>query len=203
MARDEEFRRWYKRWMRFPFFGLRPFEDFESRFEEMEKMLEEALGRIPKDLIKERKLPDGRIIRETGPIVYGYSVTIGPDGKPVIREFGNVKTSGRPLPFGFPRRIAEVRKEREPLVDVMSENDVVRVVAELPGVDKSDINLSCTENLLTISVDTEKRRYHKALTLPAEVEPKSAKAKYRNGVLEVILEKAKKEKMKGKRIEVE
>ena len=32
-------------------------------------------------------------MRDIGPIVYGYSMTIGPDGKPRIKEFGNVKPS--------------------------------------------------------------------------------------------------------------
>ncbi|MGH9923950.1 MAG: hypothetical protein ACRD5B_01100 [Nitrososphaeraceae archaeon] len=29
-----------------------------------------------------------------GPIVYGYSMTIRPDGRPRVREFGNVKKIG-------------------------------------------------------------------------------------------------------------
>ena len=35
--------------------------------------------------------PKGDKVREIGPIVYGYSVVVGPDGKPRITEFGNVK----------------------------------------------------------------------------------------------------------------
>ena len=51
---------------------------------------------MPKDLIKEYETPEGAKVREVGPIVYGYSMTIGPDGKPNIQEFGNVKSfSGR------------------------------------------------------------------------------------------------------------
>lgn len=29
---------------------------------------------------------------EMGPFVYGYSMTIGPDGKPKVREFGNIRS---------------------------------------------------------------------------------------------------------------
>jgi HSP20 family protein len=35
-----------------------------------------------------------RGVREVGPIVYGYSMTIGPEGKPKAREFGKVKVRG-------------------------------------------------------------------------------------------------------------
>ena len=45
------------------------------------------------------RLKEGGKVREVGPIVYGYSMTIGPDGKPRIREFGNVKptSAGRSM----------------------------------------------------------------------------------------------------------
>ena len=61
-----------------------------KEFEDIEK-------RIPKDLIREYTTPGGRKVREVGPVIYGYSMTVGPDGKPRIREFGNVKRSK----FGF------------------------------------------------------------------------------------------------------
>ncbi|RLI09151.1 Hsp20/alpha crystallin family protein, partial [Candidatus Bathyarchaeota archaeon] len=64
------------------------------------------------------------------------------------------------------------------------------------------IDLSCTERELTISVDTEKRKYFKRLELPAEVDPKSAKASYKNGVLEVRLKKAKPAR-RGEKIRIE
>lgn len=126
-----------------------------------------------------------------GPYVYGFSMSIGPDGKPVIREFGNIQQS---------RLGPKVREEREPLVDIMEENKDVVVVAELPGVDRDDIGLHATEDHLTISVDTPKRKYRKELMLPASIDPKSARASYKNGVLEVRLKKARKkgvERRKG------
>lgn len=127
------------------------------------------------------------------PYVYGFSMTVGPDGKPVIREFGNVQPG---------RRGHKIREEREPLVDVMEEDKDVVVVAELPGVERNDINLHVTEDHLEISVYTSERRYHKELTLPAMVDSKSARASYRNGVLEVRLKKVK-NAVNGERISVE
>ena len=49
---------------------------------------------LPKELVREYQTPEGEKVREVGPIVYGYSMTIGPDGKPHVREFGNVKSLG-------------------------------------------------------------------------------------------------------------
>ncbi|RLI41135.1 Hsp20/alpha crystallin family protein, partial [Candidatus Bathyarchaeota archaeon] len=131
----EDYPDWFRR-RRYPFFGSWFFEDIDRMFREMERMMEEEFrtfsSRLPKDYVKERKLPDGTTIRELGPFVYGYSVKIGPDGKPEIREFGNVK----PSRFG-PR----IKEEREPLVDVVETDSEVHVVAELPGVEKTDIKL--------------------------------------------------------------
>jgi HSP20 family protein len=198
MSRWEDFPEWFRRrWRRFPFFGGW-FEDID---EMMEEMFREIQGSIPSELVREERLPDGSTVRRIGPIVYGYSMSIGPDGKPVIREFGNVKPSVRPTAFGA-RPGLEVKVEREPLVDTIEEDDSIRVVAEVPGVEKDDINLECTERSIIISVDTEKRKYFKEVELPAEIDPRSAKASYRNGVLEVELKKAK-PRPKGQRIQIE
>ena len=198
MPEEEDFPEWFRR-RRFPFFGSWLFEDIDRMFREMERMMEEEFkaftSRIPKDYVKERKLPDGTTIREWGPFVYGYSIRIGPDGKPEIREFGNVK----PTRYG-----PTVKEEREPLVDIVETDNEIHVVAELPGVEKEDIKLHGTEDTLTISVDTPQRKYYKEISLPAKVNVKEAKTQYKNGVLEVKLPKIKEErKPKGEPIKIE
>jgi HSP20 family protein len=196
---DEDSPEWLrKRTRRFPYFGTLPFPDIDEVFKDMEKMMEkewkEFTANLPKEYVRERKLPGGRKIREWGPFVYGYSITVGPDGKPIIREFGNVQP-GRLGP--------EVKEEREPLVDVISTDGEVKVVVELPGVEKKDIKLHGTEETLTISVDTERRKYFKEIKLPAEVRPKEAKSVYKNGVLEVTLPKSEeKKKPKGEPLRI-
>ena len=197
MASDEDFNRWFRRWRRRSDFD---FEYIEKMFDDMFREMSENL---PEELYKEEKRPDGSIVRRMGPFVYGYSMTIGPDGKPIIREFGNVKPLRRSTPSGVPRTSLEARGEREPLVDVISDNGMIRVIAEVPGVDKKDIQLNCSERTLTISVNTEKRKYYKEVELPAEVDPKIGKASYTNGVLEVVLTKAKTKKTLRETIKIE
>lgn len=189
---DEYWDRW-DRWLRrrrMPFFRDDMFGDMDQVFREMEEMMQrqfkEFSEKAPRELTRERTLPDGSKVREWGPFVYGYSVTIGPDGKPEVREFGNVKSERR---LGMPK--IDIKEKREPLVDIMQTNNEVKVVAELPGVEKKDIKLHGTETTLTISVDTAERKYHKEVELPAKVETKETKASYKNGVLEVTLPKKK------------
>jgi len=201
MSWDEYFDRWFQRRMRMPFrFFDMGFEDVDKMFEEM---FREMTANLPKDLLRERKLPDGTTIREMGPFVYGYSMTLGSDGKPIVREFGNIKPSRRPSIFGEARPRLQYQEEREPLVDIIEDSANIRVVVELPGVDEKDIQLHCTEKQLTVKVDTSDRRYYKNIELPSDVEPRSAKASYKNGVLEVTLSKVTAKKQTGESIRVE
>lgn len=158
--------------------------DMDNMFREVEKMVEEEFRRFQengiKEYVRERKLPDGSTVKEFGPFVYGYSMKIGSDGKPDIREFGNVRKS---------REGPEVKDEREPLVDVVDNEKDVHVVVELPGVEKTDIKLYGTEDSLTISVDTSPYKYYKEVELPAKTRVKEAKSTYKNGVLEVVIPK--------------
>jgi HSP20 family protein len=171
---------------------------FKEMDEMMKREFKQLSGRAPRNLIRERTLPDGRKVKSLGPFVYGYSVTIGPDGKPQIREFGNVKQETR---MGKPS--ISVKEQREPLVDTLETEDEVKVIAELPGVEKNDIKLHGTEKTLTISVDAPQRKYYKEVKLPVEVDPREANSTYKNGVLEVTLKKRKKEKPEGEPINIE
>jgi HSP20 family protein len=189
MSKDESdypdwFNRRRRKFSRDPFFG-----DIDRMFQEMEKMMEEQFKsftkKIPKDYAKERRLPDGSTVKEWGPFVYGYSMKIGPDGKPEVRQFGNIKKS---------LEGPQIKKEREPLVDVVETDGEVRVVVELPGVEKSDIKLYGNEDSITISVNTPQSKYYKEVQLQSKVKVKNSKSTYKNGVLEVVLPKAESKK---------
>lgn len=164
---------------RYPWFDV--FEEFNRLEEMMDEMMKQAFGEESKT-------------RSVRPYVYGFSMSVGPDGKPVIREFGNVQKNH----FG-----PKIKEEREPLVDIFEEDKQVVTLAELPGVEKEEISLSATDGTLKISVDTANRKYHKELALPAKVDPKSAQASYKNGVLEVRLKKTTEKMFKDERIFVE
>ena len=195
-SNDDDYPEWFRRRRkadRDPFFG-----DVDRMFREMERMMEEEFKnfaeKVPKDYVKERKLPDGRTVREMGPFVYGYSMKIGPDGKPEIRQFGNIKNS---------LKGPEVKNEREPLVDIVETAKEVRVVAELPGVEKTDIKLHGTDDSLTISVNTAQTKYYKEVALPQKVKVKEARSYYKNGVLEVVFPKAEAKAPEGEPIDIE
>ena len=174
-----------------------PAKLFNSK--EFQKMFKEIFGRLRKNLPKELQgLSPEEITREfmkKGPIMYGFNIGFGPDGKPIMDSFGNLEKE----PISGERK---VRKTREPLVEVNEEQDQIIIIAEMPGVSKEDIELNATNTSITIS--TEKivsgRSYFKEIELPAAINSDYAKARYQNGILEVKLKKIKE---KGKSIDIE
>ncbi|WP_428724058.1 archaeal heat shock protein Hsp20 [Thermogladius sp.] len=181
-------------WRRRRRFFEDPFKYIEEMFDEMMEEFERIFREFERAPLDIKEL-EKRGFKLYGPYVYGFRVTIGPDGKPVIEEFGNVRrVKGRPM----------ITEEREPLVDVFESDDEVTVVCELPGVDKDKISVEVGEDKKTLIIrasDTN-RKYYKEVNLPTEVDPESAKASYKNGILEVKLKKAKVEK-KGFKIKIE
>ena len=195
------------------------FKEFDEMRNEMNREFSEQLknfeNNVPKDLVKEYETPEGRKVREVGPIVYGYSITIGPDGKPNIREFGNVKSpfignsnggSSSSSSSDRRRRLLQqpsISSEREPLVDISSTDKEVKVIVEMPGIKKENIKINAYETSVEISSNDEQRKYHKIIDLPPEADIETVKSKYNNGILEVIFNKKIQTKPKGKEVKVE
>lgn len=162
--------------------GIDP-KEFQSLFDDMQKGLQDALSGMGQDPSKG--------------FVGGFNVRMGPDGKPNFSTFGNkpkVDTTGAKPSVGV--------DEREPLTDVIEDPASIAITMELPGVQKSDIDVNMTEEHLEISVDNERRKYHKRVRLPAKVDPATTKATYNNGILDVVVKKLNKDEP-GVRIQVE
>lgn len=102
-------------------------------------------------------------------------------------------------------------------VDVSETDKEYILRAELPGVDKNDIQLYCDENRVTITaekkqlrkVDTENfvqtesysGQISRTVTLPGEIDPNNAEASYKDGVLEVRLPKVR-PGLRGRKIDI-
>src|SRR5215204_5674236 len=154
---------------------------FEQMRRRMERMFDET--KIPKDLIKEYQTSEGTKVHE-----------VGPDGRPRVKEFGNAKslfgrrgisgadaaTIGKPLATG----------ETEPLSDITTIDKEVKVVVEMPGIDKKDIKINAYDNSVEISTaNTARRKYRSVIELPSEADAETVKSTYNNGILEITFKK--------------
>jgi HSP20 family protein len=131
---------------------------------------------------------------QTGPFYYGYTMTVGPNGKPIVKEYGNVKPGLLPS--------ANIR---EPIVDAIvdEKEKLVKLVAEIPGVEKSDVKILVQDKTVDISAEHDEKKYHVKVPIKYKVDENSAKASYKNGILEVVFKLIEDEKPKGKKVEVE
>ncbi|HEY8354814.1 MAG TPA: Hsp20/alpha crystallin family protein [Methylophilaceae bacterium] len=106
----------------------------------------------------------------------------------------------------FDTLAAELDHPRLPNLDIIDQDNEIVVRAEMPGIDKKDVSVSLTDNLLTIKGETrkesrdEKGDYHRreisrasfarTVALPANVDASRAGATLQDGVLEIRLTKA-------------
>ena len=104
---------------------------------------------------------------------------------------------------------------RAPRVDIVERDNEIAIRAELPGIDKKDIEVSLTDKIITIRATTrsetneEKGEYHRreistgevsrTLSLPAEVDGQKANAEFKDGILVIVLPKV----AKSKRVQVD
>ena len=110
---------------------------------------------------------------KTEPYVAGFSFRLGPEGRPTIQFFGDspMQQDGFRSPMS------------EQLLD--EKNGVLRLVLDMPGVEKEDIHVEATEDRAVVTAERESRKYRAEIDLKAQVDPDGGRAEYKNGVLAI------------------
>ena len=114
--------------------------------------------------------------------VYGFTVRTLAGGEAKVEPFGNIKKT----PKG-----PVVEEVREPIVDIFDEDNHILVIAELPGVEESDIKIDIKGDILTLSAERGEKKYSKEVLLPSKVDETSPISSYKNGILKIKLERIK------------
>ena len=161
---------------------------FDDEFDRIFKKMSRSFFNAD-DMFEEFKVGDS-----TGPFYYGYTMTVGPDGKPVVKEYGNVKPGLLPS-----------ADTREPIVDTIvdEKEKLVKLVAEMPGVEKTDVKIVVQDKFVDLSAEHGEKKYHAKVPIKYKIDENSAKASYKNGILELVFKLIEDEKPKGKTVEVE
>lgn len=105
-----------------------------------------------------------------------------------------------------------------PTVDLFEEKDNVVVKAEMPGLDKKDVEVNLTDSRLTIKGEKKKEEevkeedyfyserlfgsFARVLELPCKVKGDKVKASFKNGVLEVTLPKSEEAKQRSVNVKI-
>jgi HSP20 family protein len=114
-------------------------------------------------------------------------------------------------------RLASMLEERTPKVDIIDRDNEVFIKAELPGIDKKDIEVSVANHMLTIKGSSRKEEkdekgdyyrceitegsFSRSLSLPAEVNIDKSEAKFKDGILELTLPKTERTKRRSIKID--
>jgi len=139
-------------------------EEIDRYFDEFEKTIEDVL----------RSTLSAGQQRFSKPLVAGFAMGVGPEGKPSVQFFGD-KVQGKD---GFRTPIYE---------QVVDEKEgKLRLVVELPGVEKDSIEISAVEDKVNLKVGDDGRKYMADIALKRDVDPDNSKATFRNGLLEII-----------------
>jgi len=140
------------------------------------------------------EIPKGSNVQTFGPYYYGYEMTVGADGRPHLKEWGNT----------IPQQAMEETGVRKLYVDerVDEKANILKLVTEMPGIEKSDIKVNIENNTVSISAEHGSRKYKDSIPLKYKVDENSAKAIYTNGILELSFTLAGK-KPEGKIVKVQ
>ena len=112
--------------------------------------------------------------------VYGFTVNTAGGGSPRVETFGNIKKT----PEG-----PKVNEEREPITDIFDEEDEIMIIAEMPGIEETDLKIDLKEDILEISAVSKSRTYRKELLLPSKAVIENLTHKFTNGILEIKIKK--------------
>lgn len=108
---------------------------------------------------------------------------------------------------------------KTPRIDIIDKGDTLLVRAEIAGVHKEDIHLHVDENVLYIDGETKQEEtvedkhyhrreirsgsFHRTVHLPARVEVEQVSASFHNGLLDITLPKCQKDKIPGRKINIQ
>ncbi len=160
---------------------------FDSEIDRIFRSMSNSFFNIG-DIFEESKRND------SGSCCYGYTMTVGPDWKPVVKEYGNIKPD-----------LPSTSDIREPLVDIIvdEKEKVVKLVAEMPGVEKTDVKVVVENKIVDLSAEHDEKKYHVKVPVKQKVDENSVKASYKNGILQIVFKLIEEKKPKGKTVEVE
>ena len=109
-----------------------------------------------------------------------------------VRSLPGPRLPSSPPALGPPSPMVESPSERTPVAEVSLSPGHVYVTVELPGAPKDALDIQATDGSLTVDAPRVGRpAYHLDIELPCAVDPGSAEATFRNGILDVTLARVK------------
>ncbi len=136
----------------------------------------------------------------------------------MLNDFGKDFDSVIDSFFGVPSVRSSNRWAFVPRVDIVEDNDHLKIIAEIPGMEKEDVKVTVEDGILTISGErkaAEKKEeanyircelcsgsFSRSFTMPENIDSEKIAADYKNGLLTVSMQKLEKAKPKEIKVDV-
>jgi HSP20 family protein len=160
----------------------------------IEQQLEYTLySNTPNKLPRKYKKPKGGKRRKARQLPYDYPVTnAGPNSVAQAKEFGNIRSFPSDGDDYHNNSIEFSSKREDPLVDIITSGRQVKIVVEMPLINKKDIKVKAYNGYVELSAaSTQRGKYHRIIDIPLNIDLRSGKSTYRNGILEIVFSKRK------------
>jgi HSP20 family molecular chaperone IbpA len=93
-----------------------------------------------------------------------------------------------------PLKNTKESKEDRPSYDIITDDNEVTITIAMPDTKKENIGLWITKDTIEIMPNNPEGKYHRLINLPCNVKSKTATFTYRNGILDIIIQREKEEK---------
>jgi HSP20 family protein len=134
-----------------------------------------------------------------------------------LRELDNLGTKIHRVFGEFPSNF-NFHNSFHPKIDISEDEKNIYFEVEIPGIKKEDMNVSLEDNILTIKGEKKNQNdfkekslirnertfgtFTRSFTLHEEINPNSGSAEFENGILKIVLEKAKHKTAKERKIDI-
>ncbi len=148
----------------------------ENLFNKIQKMYENLLYIHMLDEIRQNEF------REKSWFGYDYIINSQASEELISRKFDLDRSN-------FIQKTANNIDDDNSIYEVIESEKVVTITINMPGTKKDQINLRINNETVEIMPDNPESKYHILIVLPCGVKPELAIFTYKNGILDIMVER--------------
>ncbi|MEK6972636.1 MAG: Hsp20/alpha crystallin family protein [archaeon] len=151
---------------------------FNINLEEIEKQMDTLM----KDMMSSQSMQSGK------PNFFSVSIKVDKNGNKTIRTMDGSQANVQKSRV-MPNKTTDVN---EPLADIHDLGDKLSIIADMQGMTEKDVKINVeNDSLIAINANDGTRTFSKNVELPADIDKKSLRTSFKNGILEITLNKKK------------
>jgi HSP20 family protein len=191
--RSDDIEYWFTR---IPFYSL---ADFNEILDEKMTILDEGEDMPYSDILtgsfQDFESLYNQYVTDATTEVYFSSVELGIEYEIMMTQPKNIAREANSRAHSQKNRFdkSKMLPKKRPLRDVITSENDIKIIVELPGVNKEDIKVRVLDDrIVNIVVRKGDIKYNRKVRIPAAADTDSGRSKFNNGILEIRFDKKKK-----------